>query len=53
MLDNAGTRFLDDVTKVDFEVRAPAPIAWARTAHDIAATVRALANRRAEPAGVV
>jgi putative radical SAM enzyme (TIGR03279 family) len=53
MLDNAGTRFLDDVTKVDFESRAPAPVAWARTAHDITATVRALADRRAEPAGVV
>jgi putative radical SAM enzyme (TIGR03279 family) len=53
MLDNAGTRFLDDVTKADFESRAPAPVAWARTAHDIAATVRALADRRAEPAGVV
>jgi putative radical SAM enzyme (TIGR03279 family) len=47
MLDNAGKRFLDDITVEDFAARAPAPIAWARSAQDIAATIAGLGARRA------
>jgi len=42
MLDNAGTRFLDDVTVVDFEATAPSRIVWAKSAEDIAAAARTL-----------
>jgi putative radical SAM enzyme (TIGR03279 family) len=49
MLDNAGTRFLDDVTVADFEATAPSPIVWAKSAEDIAAAARALLR---EPADV-
>ena len=44
MLDNAGTRFLDDVTLEDFRAQAPAPVTFARTAEEIAAAVRTLAG---------
>ncbi len=49
MLDNAGTRFLDDVTVADFEATAPSPIVWAKSAEDIAAVARSLLR---EPADV-
>ncbi len=42
MLDNAGTRFLDDVTVADFEATAPSRIVWAKSAEDIAAAARTL-----------
>ncbi len=35
MLDNAGERFLDDVTVDDFCARAPAPVAFARGAAEL------------------
>jgi NifB/MoaA-like Fe-S oxidoreductase len=41
VLDNAGTRFLDDITAEDFQAKAPAPVTYAKTANDLAATVRA------------
>ena len=49
MLDNAGTRFLDDVTVADFEATAPSRIVWAKSAEDIAAAARTLLW---EPAGI-
>ena len=51
MLDNAGARFLDDVTVEDFRVQAPAPVTFARTADEIATAVRTLAG--VAPAGSV
>ena len=39
VLDNAGTRFLDDITAEDFQARAPAPITYAKTANDLVATI--------------
>lgn len=47
MLDNAGTRFLDDVTLADFAARAPGRVAFAKTADELAGAVRALCT----PAG--
>ena len=35
MLDNAGARFLDDVTVEDFAAHAPAPVAFARGAAEL------------------
>src|SRR5260370_36881911 len=49
MLDNAGTRFLDDGTVADFEATAPSRIVWAKSAWDIAAAARTLVR---EPADV-
>ncbi|MGZ3680838.1 MAG: DUF512 domain-containing protein, partial [Ktedonobacterales bacterium] len=40
VLDNAGTRFLDDITVEDFQAKAPAPVVYAKTADDLAETVR-------------
>ncbi|HET9979616.1 MAG TPA: DUF512 domain-containing protein, partial [Ktedonobacterales bacterium] len=51
MLDNAGARFLDDVTLEDFRAQAPAPVTFARTAEEIATAVRTLAG--VAPAGSV
>jgi hypothetical protein len=44
MLDNAGARFLDDVTVEDFRAQAPAPVTFARAADEIATAVRSLAG---------
>jgi NifB/MoaA-like Fe-S oxidoreductase len=44
MLDNAGGRFLDDVTVEDFRAQAPAPVTFARAADEIATAVRSLAG---------
>lgn len=44
MLDNAGKRFLDDVTVEDFRAQAPAPVTFARTADEIVAAVQSLAG---------
>jgi len=44
MLDNAGKRFLDDVTVEDFRAQAPAPVTFARTADEMAGAIRALAG---------
>jgi putative radical SAM enzyme (TIGR03279 family) len=44
MIDNAGKRFLDDVTVEDFRAQAPARVAFARTANDLAEAIRALAG---------
>jgi NifB/MoaA-like Fe-S oxidoreductase len=41
MLDNAGARFLDDVTVAEFRARAPATVAFAQTAQELVAAVRA------------
>lgn len=46
MLDNAGARFLDDMTVADFEEQAPARVRWAKSAADIA---DALLATRDEP----
>lgn len=48
MLDNAGTRFLDDMMVGDFTRRAPAPVVFARGAAELAAAICELA---AVPAG--
>lgn len=42
MLDNAGKRFLDDVTVEDFRAQAPTRVTFARTADEIAEAVRTL-----------
>jgi NifB/MoaA-like Fe-S oxidoreductase len=42
MLDNAGKRFLDDVTVEDFRAQAPAPVTFARTADEMAGAIRTL-----------
>lgn len=57
MLDNAGKRFLDDMTVEDFRAQLPAPVTFARTADEIAMAMRALAGESAPavagvPAGV-
>ncbi len=44
MLDNAGKRFLDDVTVEDFRAQAPAPVTFARTADEMAEAIRTLAG---------
>lgn len=44
MLDNAGKRFLDDVTVEDFRAQAPAPVTFARTAEEMAGAIRTLAG---------
>jgi putative radical SAM enzyme (TIGR03279 family) len=46
MLDNAGARFLDDMTVAQFQEQAPAPVRWAKSATDIA---DALLTARDEP----
>jgi hypothetical protein len=53
LLDNAGTRFLDDVTVEDFEARAPGRVIFARSADElIAAALSRWDAPIAEPAGV-
>ena len=49
MLDNAGKRFLDDVTVEDFRAQAPAPVTFARTADEIAEAARMLAGAATMP----
>ena len=39
MLDNAGARFLDDVTVEEFRAQAPAPVIFAKTADEIVAAL--------------
>jgi putative radical SAM enzyme (TIGR03279 family) len=51
MLDNAGTKFLDDVTVEDFHARVPARAVFARDAAELAAAVAELARREA-PVGM-
>ncbi|MGH2517804.1 MAG: DUF512 domain-containing protein [Ktedonobacterales bacterium] len=51
LLDNAGSRFLDDVTVEEFQARAPAQVIFAKTADDLAAAARSLC-RADEPAVV-
>jgi putative radical SAM enzyme (TIGR03279 family) len=43
MLDNAGERFLDDVTVADFKARVPARVEFARDAEELGELVRELA----------
>ena len=43
LLDNAGERFLDDMTVTEFARLAPAPVVFARTAEELVAAVAALA----------
>ena len=35
MLDNAGARFLDDMTVEEFRAQVPAPVVFAKTADEI------------------
>ena len=49
MLDNAGKRFLDDVTVEDFRAQAPTRVTFARTADEIAAAARMLAGAATMP----
>jgi putative radical SAM enzyme (TIGR03279 family) len=44
MLDNAGKRFLDDVTVEEFREKAPSPVVFARGAEELAAAIRDLAR---------
>jgi putative radical SAM enzyme (TIGR03279 family) len=39
MLDNAGARFLDDMTVEEFRAQAPAPVIFAKTAEEIVAAL--------------
>jgi putative radical SAM enzyme (TIGR03279 family) len=50
MLDNAGTRFLDDLTVADFRERLTPPVEFARTAEDLLGAVSRLAAERPEAA---
>ncbi|HLW02829.1 MAG TPA: DUF512 domain-containing protein [Ktedonobacterales bacterium] len=43
MLDNAGERFLDDMTLADFKAQAPARVEFARDADELGALVQRLA----------
>lgn len=44
MIDNAGKRFLDDMTVEDFRAQAPAPVTFARRADEVAGAMRKLAG---------
>jgi putative radical SAM enzyme (TIGR03279 family) len=44
MLDNAGKRFLDDMTVEDFRAQTPTRVTFARTADEMAEAIRALAG---------
>lgn len=46
MLDNAGKRFLDDVTVEDFQSRVPARTVFARTAHEMVAAMALVERER-------
>ena len=50
MLDNAGTKFLDDVTLEEFRARVPARVVFARGAAELAAAVGELAQQSLSPA---
>lgn len=53
MLDNAGARFLDDVSTDEFRARAPLAVAFVRDAAELAAAVRDLGQPPiAKPEGV-
>ncbi|HEU5367743.1 MAG TPA: DUF512 domain-containing protein [Ktedonobacterales bacterium] len=43
MLDNAGERFLDDVTLADFTAQVPARVEFARNAHELGDLIQRLA----------
>ncbi|HEU5200582.1 MAG TPA: DUF512 domain-containing protein [Ktedonobacterales bacterium] len=47
MLDNAGERFLDDITVEDFKARAPACVEFARNAEELGELVQSLASQPA------
>jgi putative radical SAM enzyme (TIGR03279 family) len=53
MLDNAGARFLDDLTVAEFERRVPARVVFAKTAAELVAALNTItppeAATRAEP----
>ena len=51
MLDNAGTRFLDDMTVEQFRERAPGQVAFAKTADELAGALRGLATAEMSVAG--
>ncbi|HET8907406.1 MAG TPA: DUF512 domain-containing protein [Ktedonobacterales bacterium] len=53
MLDNAGKRFLDDMTVEDIRAQLPAPVTFARAADEIAMAMRVLAGESAPAAAVV
>ncbi|HLJ80752.1 MAG TPA: DUF512 domain-containing protein, partial [Ktedonobacterales bacterium] len=54
LLDNAGARFLDDVTVEEFQARAPGRVVFAKTADELAAAVRSVyTSRRADEPAVV
>ncbi|HEY7358264.1 MAG TPA: DUF512 domain-containing protein [Ktedonobacterales bacterium] len=44
MLDNAGERFLDDVTLADFTAQVPARVEFARNAHELGDLIQRLAS---------
>ena len=46
MLDNAGARFLDDMTVAQFEEQAPGRIVWAKSAQEITRAIRAAQDER-------
>jgi putative radical SAM enzyme (TIGR03279 family) len=52
MLDNAGQRFLDDVTVEDFAARAPGPVAFARGAAELVGVVSSPPGREGRPPDV-
>lgn len=47
MLDNAGERFLDDMTVGDFKAQVPARVEFARNAEELGELVRSLASQPA------
>jgi putative radical SAM enzyme (TIGR03279 family) len=53
MLDNAGARFLDDVTVEEFTARAPARVTFARTVSEVVEAVRSLRRDAADVAAPV
>lgn len=46
MLDNAGARFLDDMTVAQFEERARGRVVWAKTANEIVEGLRSHGGKR-------
>lgn len=49
MLDNAGERFLDDMTVENFKARVPARVEFARSAEELAALIQSLVGYEVSP----
>jgi putative radical SAM enzyme (TIGR03279 family) len=52
MLDNAGARFLDDMTVEEYRAQIPAQVVFAKTADEIVAAISSLASGKAHAAAL-